>query len=390
MLIGVRVFVAILFVVLGASFIATTVALYREFADTEWLPLATLYSHLFIFFPTFGILALGAFFIPASAIIDHYWRRVPFGRIRFTIGFVAVAAASWLMSAKLVDGDVPALWWLQPKVLTADRGNPAGCDAKTGVCRRVPVLDAVAKIREESTQRFGLSRFVRDCRQDPLVEPAAEDLAKRFCFASRRMSTANECCTAKRTMTEDLRQAYLKPGSTSETLKVHTLLLPLKVFFLLSLFVMGVLLAVWRRSIDKHYGNYAVRIERGIIIGALAMLVWPITNHAYLQSASLIYGPAGEGFYKDASPVFSLMFCLWALMIVLFYFRQHHRDIEAAGKIGGGIASAVAVLNYPRIIDFAERVFGSGADAAVLLGITGVLALAFVALFWSANQPETG
>jgi hypothetical protein len=388
MSVGARVFVTIVFTILGASFLVTTWSLYTEFQSAGWFELATLYSHVFIFFPTFGILALCAFYIPASAFVDLYWRHVTLGRLRFLVGLIAVSALSYVLSEKIMAGDVPALWWLKPETLTADRGSPAGCDAAAGACRRVAILDAVAKIREESTQRVGLSRFVRNCKPDPLVEPLPENTAKRFCFANQAMATAQECCNAKAAFTEDLRRLYRRPAAQSETQRVHELLLPLKVFFLLTIFVIGLLLAAWRRSIDKYYAPFAQRIERGIIVGALAMLVWPISNHAYLQSASLVYSSFGEGFYKAASPIFSLMFGCWALMIVLFYFRGEQRDIEAAGKIGGGVASAVAVLNYDRIIDFAERTFGSGAQAELVIAVIVVLALAFVALLWTANKPE--
>lgn len=387
MSVGARVFVTAVFVVLGLSFLATTYTLYREYRETDWFSFATLYSHVFVFFPTFGILALCAFYIPASAFVDLYWRHVTLGKVRFLVGMVALAALSWLLSQKLMTGDLPALFWLKPATLEADRGNPEACDPKAGACRRVAVLDAVSRIRAESTVRFGLSKFVRNCRADPLMEEAPDQAAKRFCFASQSMQTAAACCQAKQQFTDDLRQLYRRDGG-SETMRVHGLLLPLKIFFLLTVFVLGVLLAAWRRTIDRYYPAYATRIERGIIIGALAMLIWPISNHAFLQSTSLVYTPSGEGFYKDISPVFSFMFGCWALMIVLFFFRQSQRDIESAGKIGGGIASAVAVLNYDRIVDFAERVIGAGADPVIVVGLIGVLSVAFLGLAWAANRPE--
>ena len=385
---GARVFVTLLFLALGVSFLATTYVLHVEFQETGWFTFATFYSHVFIFFPTFGILALCAFYIPASALVDLYWRHVPLGKLRFFLGLAVLAGGSWFLAQKLVAGDVPALWWLEPDTLAADRGQPAGCDAAAGACRRVAVLDAVEKVRQESMQRIGLSRFVRDCQPDPLLEARAEQAIKRYCFANQTMATAAECCRAKSVFTEDLSRLYAKPTAQSETYRMHALLLPLKVFFLLMMFTIGLLLAVWRREMDTYYSAYAVRIERGIIIGALAMLVWPIANHAYLQSASLLYSVSGAGFYRDASPIFSLMFGCWALMLILFYFRQHQRDIEAAGKIGGGLASAVAVLNYDRIVDFAERFLGSGAEPVVIIGLVSVLGATFLALVWTANTPE--
>ena len=104
--------------------------------------------------------------------------------------------------------------------------------------------------------------------------------------------------------------------------KVHAVLLPLKVFFLLMVLSIGILLAVWRRKIDKLYGAYTGRIERGLLVGALAMLVWPVSNHGFLQSSTLLYGKAGEGLYAIISPVMSFMFAAWALLLVLFARRR--------------------------------------------------------------------
>ena len=143
----------------------------------------------------------------------------------------------------------------------------------------------------------------------------------------------------------------------------------------------GFLLAVWRRKIDKLYRAYTGRIERGLLVGALAMLVWPISNHGFLQSSTLLYGKAGEGLYAVISPAMSFMFAAWALLLVLFFFRQHQRDIEAAGKIGGGIASAVAIVKYNEIIDYATRFIGSGADPWELSLMAILIVGAFAALY---------
>src|SRR5262249_14142493 len=91
MLLGVRVFVALLFVVIGASFLATAGMLVYEFQHADWVTVAAFYSHLFVFFPTFGIVALLAFYTPACVFMDLYWRHVPYGRLRFTLGFFVLA-----------------------------------------------------------------------------------------------------------------------------------------------------------------------------------------------------------------------------------------------------------------------------------------------------------
>ena len=79
---GIRATVFVIFAILGLSFLAVLGALIYEFRDTEWRDLATIYGQLFLFFPTFGILALCAFFFPACVFLDMYWRHVTLGRAR--------------------------------------------------------------------------------------------------------------------------------------------------------------------------------------------------------------------------------------------------------------------------------------------------------------------
>ncbi len=386
---GVRVFVLLVFVVLGATFVVTTGALYLEFKDQEWFALAALYSHLFIFFPTFGLLALCAFFVPAAVFTDFYWFHVPYGRVRFLVGFAVVVALALGISRQILAGDVPALFSLAPATIRADTGSPARCDVTAGQCKRVGVRDAIEAVRLVSQRRLGLSPFVRECTPDPFVEAAADASAKRFCFVTRTSLPAPECCKAQEKFNAELAKLFAEEPAHSITDRVHSVLLPFKVFFLLVLLVIGIMLAVWRREVDRQYGAYARRIERGVIIGAIAMMLWPLMNHAFLQAESVLYGTQNESMYVKLSPVFSLLFGCWSLLIVLFFFRQHERDVEAAGKIAGGIASAVAVVKYNQIIDYSVRLFGAGADRRELIGLAALLAVAFLALFWVQGSNES-
>jgi hypothetical protein len=380
--------VAVVFIIMAISFITTTAVLYTEFRNHDWFTLAAFYSHLFIFFPTFGILALCAFYVPACALLDLYWYHVPRGRLRFTVATLALIAVSLLAARSLVSGDVPAIWWLQPETLMADAGDPAGCASAENQCRRHPVMASVNEVRRVSQRRAGLSPFVRECAPDPLMETSSELVQKRYCFVTKTKTTAAECCNAQTVFTVGLAGLYGNERVHSVTGKVHAVLLPLKIFFLLMILAIGILLALWRRSIDRHYAAYTGRIERGLVIGALAMLLWPVSNHGFLQSASLLYGKFGEGVYATISPLMSFMFAAWAMLLVLFFFRRHERDIEAAGKIGGGIASAVAIIKYNEIIDYATRFLGSGADPLELSILGGILVVAFVALYSGAPMPS--
>ncbi len=390
MSLGARIFVAVVFIILGISFITTTAVFYNEFHDTNWLSFAAFYSHLFIFFPTFGLVALAAFYIPAVIFTDMYWNHVRFGKIRFLIGMVVVVGGSYLIALQLLKGDIPAVWDIAPRILKADRGEPAGCKSDQQSCLRVPVLESVVAVRKESQRRFGLSKFARECHPDPLLELPEELLEKRYCFVTKTLLQADACCQAQKRFNKVLMKMHKPKSNRSRTGIVHATLLPLKVFFLLVLLTLGIMLAIWRRKIDHFYGPYVPLMERGLIIGAAVMLLWPFSNHAFLQSASVLYGAYGKSLYAVLAPLFSILFGAWALMLLFFFFRRFDKDMEAAGKIIGVIGSAVAIFKYDAIIDYSVRIAGSGADQItfVILAVAGFFA--FVPLFYRRRQNEDG
>jgi len=158
---GARIFVAIVFVLLGAAFIASTALLFYEFQRMEWFALVATHSYLFFFFPVLGILALVAFYLPSVIFTDLYWHHLPYGKLRFSVGLVVVAAAA-IGFAKFLDKPPRSIWEATPAALTADKGDSAS--------RRVPILQALADVRDKSQSRVGLSSFARPCSPDPLLE----------------------------------------------------------------------------------------------------------------------------------------------------------------------------------------------------------------------------
>ncbi len=375
MSIGSRIFVALVFIILGASFFATTAMLYTEFKDTEWFTFAVFYSHLFIFFPTFGILALIAFYIPASVFVDMYWRYVPYGKIRIIFGGLVLVGLSFLVSHHLLKGKIPDMWGVAPAVLQADKGEVIdGCDSTQQSCTRLSVLEAVKNVRQQSQSRLGLSKFARDCSPDPLIEKPRELLEKRHCFVTNELTNAAQCCTAQKSFSAALEKMYLPETNRSKTLELHSLLLPLKVFFLLVILVIGIMLAGWRRSVDRHYAEYVSYIERGVMVGAVAMLIWPIANHAFLQSRDVLYGTFSDGIYSIMAPALTFLFGAWALALLFFFFRSMEKDMEAVGKITGVIGSGIAILKYDEIVDYSVRIAGTGADQ-ITFGILAALGI---------------
>ena len=110
-----RAFIIIVFGTMALSFVLTTAVLAWEFRGQDWLTIANFYSHLFIFFPTFGIVTLIAFYTPACVFVDLYLHHVPWGQYRFIVGFIVLAAASIGLAQMLTASDERSIF---PSVTT--------------------------------------------------------------------------------------------------------------------------------------------------------------------------------------------------------------------------------------------------------------------------------
>jgi hypothetical protein len=383
---GVRMFVAVVFATLGLSFFVTTGIMLYEFSVLERshfhpaITLASFYSHLFVFFPTFGIVALFAFYTPACVFTDMYWRYVPAGPIRFVAGFLFLAALSFLVADAMNSGRERSVWEVTPDVLAADKG----------MRERLPILTAVENVRRVSQTRIGLSDLTRNCNTDPWIgTDGTEAKKRRFCLASTPLPHSNaaavlttdaECCKAQEAFRTAMTSFHAPPENRSVTGKVHQALLPLKVFFLLVLLTISVLLAVRWGSLERHYKAFLPGLEKGVLIGGGAMVLYPIMAHAFLHSAGLIYGTTESGTFRALAPYISFSFGAWGLLLLLFFYRLRDKEVQTIVRMGGVVGSAVAIVKYDLIIDIFVRVFGSGANLTglVVLAILAVVALIYL------------
>jgi hypothetical protein len=395
---GARIFVAVNFIILGLSFIATTAVLYYEFgvdhnfgasAGTDWTALAAYYSHLFVFFPTFGVLALIALFVPASILVDLYWKYVPNGKVRFMIGYM-VAILLALVAGSVIGsgGSLKSMFEIKPGVLEMDQGEPEGCAQSDAECQRAPVVNSLASVRAEAKKRAGMSKFVRDCAPDPLIGDHPERKARRYCFVTQTLIDAESCCKAQERFSQTLSKLYEDGDNRAITGLIHRYLLPFKVFFLLLVFTIAILLVVRHKTLEAHYEPYLSKLQRGVLIGAAAMLVWPLMNLAFLQSSGLLYGTAHASVYRDVSPMILAAYVLWALLLVFYFFKSYDRadrDFENMGRMAGVVGSLVAAANYQTIIDYAVRIAGSG---ATFWTFGGIFLIVVVAFFFVVLQPK--
>src|SRR5262245_13697766 len=272
-MVGARIFVAIVFVALGAAFVGSTGLLIIEFQDLDWLTMVVAHSHLFLFFPVFGLLALVAFYLPSVVLTHLYWTRLPYGKAGFTVGVLVLAGLAYAFAWSL-DKEPRAIYEAAPYALAADRGDPAK--------GRVPILDALGTLRDTAQQRFGLSSFGRSCARDPLLEIPDELLKERYCFPAKKNLTGEACCIVQDAFAKAVRRLQRDPETRSFSGELDRLaFLPIKTFFILIVVAIAVLLAFQRDRIDQHYADKVSRLERGIIIGGFAMLFWLAMDYGY-------------------------------------------------------------------------------------------------------------
>ncbi len=406
---GIRATVFIIFLILGLSFVSVLGALVYEFRDIKWFDIATIYSQLFLFFPTFGILALCAFYFPACVFLDMYWHHINNGRAGVLL-WTAVLAVGALAFAHQLQRGVPAIWQVSPEVLQADTGAPENCFTdNTTSCERLPVLESMSQVRTVSQSWLGLGPFDRDCswakREDQKNDNTATDKhiteylpvpdyfeEKRYCFSTGKLETGQACCVAQDRMRDHMRAMYNPAENRTITGLIHEIVLPFIVFFLLIVFFIGLMLVLRRRSLDQYYSAHLNRLERGVVVGAFAMLFWPLSNHAFLQSSEALFGGEMErSLFVLLTPVFSLLFGAWALMLLFFFLRRYEQDVEMVGKIAGVVVSGIAFLQYEELVGYFEWIAGSGANHVSLGFLGAVLLIAFLQLIiWRRYRKELG
>jgi hypothetical protein len=371
-----RVFVAVAYLVLGLSFVASTGLLIQEFQSTDWRSMIIAHSHVFFFFPVFGILALAAFYLPSVVFTDLYWRHLPYGKLRFLAGLVVLAVLSYGVS-KWLDKPPRAIWEVSPRALAADKGDPAGCGAGA-LCRRAPILETLANLRKAGQSRVDLSKFARSCETDPMLEIPDEMEKERHCFPANARLRAAACCEVQKSLAAEVARLQADPAQRSLAAVYDAIFLPLKSFLVLIVIAIGLLLAVWRDKIDVLYRERIPAVERGVIIGAFAMLLWPPMDYAYQQTANVLFGRWQSG----PQLRLSLVIAPWALLLLFYFLRRLGKQGETVGQIAGVVTAGVAVLRYEDLNDWAVRLLGVGSQEWIIAGLLVVALAGFVALLW--------
>ena len=119
-------------------------------------------------------------------------------------------------------------------------------------------------------------------------------------------------------------------------------------------------------------------VERGVIIGAFAMLLWPAMDYGYQQTANVLFGH----FQTGPQLRLSLVIAPWALLLLFYFLRRLGKQGETIGQIAGVVTAGVAVLRYEDLNDWAVRLLGTGSQAEIVAGLCVAAVAGLVALLW--------
>lgn len=374
-----KVFVGAVFVILGLSFWLSTALLIIEFRDADWPTLLVAHSHLFFFFPVFGCLALAAFFIPSVVFTDFYWyelSKTKHGRTRFAVGTVVVLIAALAFAIFYAGAERRAVWEIPPSYLLSEKAQttavPSCTDANGKPCYRQPVLASLQALRAAARERWSIAEFSRACKPDPYLEGPATSAALRHCFPAGTKLTAGACCLVQSELQKSVFDLVIGKQQRSELSKREEVLTFTKCFFVLVIMVIGLMLLFWQKRISKAYSELVPAIERGIIVGAVAMTYWLLMDYGYQQTSDVLFGRDNTG----ATFRISLSIILWAVLVVLYFARRsmmRMSTLSRYGTLAAPVASGLATWwSYDAISNITAKLFGSGAEYWMFGGLLGL------------------
>ena len=368
-----------MFVSIGVTFLISSAQLLLEF-PRHWQIMLFSHSHLFYFFPVFGLVALATFYTPAVVLTDLYWRHLKVGGLRWCIGFAVLTGMAVLISLQYAGATRRGVWEISPAALVQDassrpRAVPGCRDADGRECLRQPILASLQALRDAGLKRSTITEFARPCEPDPLVEVHPSYTAERMCFPAGVKLDAVNCCRVQAQFEADVRDMARAPQSRSITSRVEEVVTGVKAFFVLVLLVVSVLLLFWRNKLHLHYPNQIEAVERGAIVGVGVMLIWLLMDYGYQQTADVLFGRESRTF-----PIrLSLAVAIIAIVLIVYFLARSERNqLLNMAQASTIVASGVAVFNYELIGNAAARLLGSGAETAKFLFLLGI---AFFALF---------
>ena len=356
-----RIIVSLAFLGFAAAFVWETYSLMQEYAkDGLWFRLAVLDSQNFIFFPVAGIAALMVFWRPATVAVDAFARgRLPFGRPVLLIGLAGAVWMAMNIATAFNSSSTRSLYEVAPEAILNDTAAPA----VNGLPPRAAIDAALERVRIQARMEEGLAPFRDSCDADMLAYSRMADDVK-YCFAADAEITVRACCRAKSLMRE--RVNALNAAQPSKTGEVHKIVLPIKVFFLIILFFIGMLLASRRQVLRDMYSETLNRFSLGVPIGAAMMLIWPLMNAAYASGVDMLLGDGTSSAYRVTAPLYTLAFGAWALMLLFYHLRSYPQQTEMIAKMAGVIGAVLGIVQYDLVVRYITATLGVGADTVTI------------------------
>jgi hypothetical protein len=377
-----RLVVNLVFLALALSFLFETGVMIWEFPAQLAMSMATFDGHLFLFFPTFGIIVLLCFRRAAIVLVDAYWRQIKGGKLILLAIVLVISAIATYLTITFQSSQNRQWWEVDEAVLLADQGEPAGC--RPPDCERAPVVEAYSSIRLLARSDRGLTDMYARCEDEDLSVFRPQDESIKFCFPLGSTATVPACCAAK----ERFKQAVigLHAEGPSLTYRVHAMMLPFKAAFLLLLLVIGVTLARRRLVLEQHYPLAMKQVERNMPIGALSMMIWPLMNQAFTQNFDLLYGAGAAGAFRDTASLYTVAFAAWVSILLFYYFRRYERSTVGAAKAIGALLAGLSILNFDTIMAGVTRYIGAGAN--IVSFTVAIVVLAFLVYETVFNPDE--
>lgn len=362
-------FVGVVYALLGMAFLASTASIFHEFGWETGSAIAIAHSHQFLFFPILGVAALIAFYLPSVVFADLYWQHIWLGVPRFIFGAVVAIVLSLVVTDQLHNSSLRGIWELSQATLDKDLSDPAAAARP-----HKPMMTVLKDVMSEAGQRSTISQFARNCAWDRKVERPLTDEALRLCVPSGAMQKTDDCCYIQRAFRDHVRSVWGDPTQRSKAAELDRYLLPFKIFFIIVLLAIGCFLAFWRKELGQHYSAMLPRVERGVIVGALCMLIWPLMDYGYQQTSDVMFGRE----YASVNIRHSLVMIPWAALLLL-YFVDFGKNSTRTTQISTIVGGAVTLLRYQEINDLSARLLGAGATWAHF-GFIG--SVAFIGVIW--------
>ncbi|MEM8636665.1 MAG: hypothetical protein AAGF33_16985 [Pseudomonadota bacterium] len=374
-----RIAVTLVFGLIYAAFVWETAALIREFGLSGMGgAILRMYAQNFVFFPLAGLVALVTFWRPAVFVTDALARgRIRGGRTILTGVLLVCMGVAWVFSSAFGASDARSLYEIAPSALRADQGIAATATAP----RQAPVSEILIKLKINAGNEGGLSSYQSSCNADWLRFSSDADEAM-LCFPAGEEISIAACCQAKQTYRQRINE--MQAETPSQLVSIHRLVLPVKAFFLLILFFIGLLMVRFRKKLRALYGPSFERVSFGLAAGGLAMLIWPLLNATYISTSALLIGGWSDNTYAVVAPLIALGFGVWAVLLVFFHLRAYPSQIEYIAKLGGIAGAVIGMVRYNEIIAYLNATLGVGGGpvativfAVVMLGLLTAIVLDF-------------